>query len=111
MTVNRYFGDIVLKNYDAIVLLVRRVAELAYVKHGVLGNTDALGPITGIRLPKFLDGSWRKAMVQVYGCGRVARGVCEVRNQTSTGSRHPQSASNCCPISTGRRIPTCCWIP
>lgn len=56
-----------LKNDDTTVLLVRRIAELAYAKHGALNRTDDLGPITRTRLHTFLDGAWYEAMTQVYG--------------------------------------------
>jgi hypothetical protein len=56
-----------LKNDDTTVMLVRRIAELAYAKHGALDKTDDLGPITRTRLPTFLDGAWYEAMAQVYG--------------------------------------------
>ena len=56
-----------LKNDDTTVMLVRRIAELAYAKHGALDRTDDLGPVTRTRLPTFLDGAWYEAMAQVYG--------------------------------------------
>jgi hypothetical protein len=56
-----------LKNDDTTVILVRRIAELAYAKHGALDKTDDLGPITRTRLQTFLDGAWYEAMAQAYG--------------------------------------------
>lgn len=56
-----------LKNDDTTVMLVRRIAELAYAKHGALDRTDDLGPVTRTRLSTFLDGAWYEAMAQVYG--------------------------------------------
>src|ERR1700722_5825591 len=55
-----------LKNDDTTVLLVRRIAELAYAKHGDLKIDDDLGLITRTRLPTFLDGAWYETMTQVY---------------------------------------------
>jgi hypothetical protein len=49
------------KTDDTTVALVRRIAELAYAKHGDLGRTDDLGPILRTRLETFLDGAWYEA--------------------------------------------------
>jgi hypothetical protein len=46
------------KTDDTTVALVRRIAELAYSKHGNLDRTDDLGPIRQTRLESFLDGAW-----------------------------------------------------
>jgi hypothetical protein len=56
-----------LKNDDTTVMLVRRIAELAYAKHGALNKTYDLGPIARTRLQTFLDGAWYEAMTQVHG--------------------------------------------
>lgn len=56
-----------LKDDDTTVLLVQRIAELAYAKHGALEITGDLGPITRTRLPTFLDDAWSEAMAHVYG--------------------------------------------
>lgn len=45
------------KTDDTTVRLVRRIAELAYAKHGNLDRTDDLGPITRTRLETFLGHS------------------------------------------------------
>jgi hypothetical protein len=49
------------KTDDTTVLLVRRIAELAYAKYGDLDRTDDLGPIIRTRLETFLDGAWYEA--------------------------------------------------
>ncbi len=49
------------KTDDTTVALVRRIAELAYAKHGDLGKVDDLGPIMKTRLETFLDGAWYEA--------------------------------------------------
>ena len=46
------------KTDDTTVALVRRIAELAYAKHGDFARTDDLGPILQTRLESFLDGAW-----------------------------------------------------
>lgn len=46
------------KTDDTTVALVRRIAELAYAKHGDIARTDDLGPILQTRLESFLDGAW-----------------------------------------------------
>lgn len=55
------------KTDDMTVRLVRRIAELAYAKHGNLDRTDDLGPITRTRLQTFLDGAWYEAVAQALG--------------------------------------------
>jgi hypothetical protein len=49
------------KTDNTTVALVRRIAELAYAKHGSLDGTDDLGPILITRLDTFLDGAWYEA--------------------------------------------------
>jgi len=49
------------KTDDTTVALVRRIAELAYAKHGDINRTDDLGPIIRTRLETFLDGAWYEA--------------------------------------------------
>lgn len=49
------------KTDDTTVALVRRIAELAYAKHGDLDCTDDLGLILHTRLETFLDGAWYEA--------------------------------------------------
>jgi hypothetical protein len=56
-----------LKKDNTTVILVRRIAELAYAKHGALDKTDDLGSIKRTRLQTFMDGAWYEAMAQVYG--------------------------------------------
>jgi hypothetical protein len=55
------------KTDDTTVALVRRIAELAYSKHGNLDRTDDLGPIVGTRLDTFLDGAWYAATERSLG--------------------------------------------
>src|SRR5258708_3028392 len=55
------------KTDDTTVALVRRIAELAYAKHGELNRTDDLGPIIRTRLETFLDGAWYEATAQALG--------------------------------------------
>jgi hypothetical protein len=52
---------------DVTVALVRRIAELAYAKHGDLKKTDDLGVIMRTRLETFLDGAWYTAITQLHG--------------------------------------------
>lgn len=49
------------KTDETTVHLVRRIAELAYAKHGNLGIKNDLGPIRGMRLEGFMDGEWYEA--------------------------------------------------
>src|SRR5450631_1720071 len=55
------------KTDDTTVVLVRRIAELAYAKHGDLARTDDLGPILRTRLETFLDGAWYEATAHALG--------------------------------------------
>lgn len=55
------------KTDDTTVLLVRRIAELAYAKHGDLDRSDDLGPIARTRLETFLDGAWYEATARALG--------------------------------------------
>jgi hypothetical protein len=55
------------KTDDTTVRLVRRIAELAYAKHGNLDRTDDLGPIMRTRLETFLDGAWYEATTWALG--------------------------------------------
>jgi hypothetical protein len=55
------------KTDDTTVRLVRRIAELAYAKHGDLDRTDDLGPIIRTRLETFLDGAWYAATARALG--------------------------------------------
>jgi hypothetical protein len=55
------------KTDDTTVSLVRRIAELAYAKHGDLNRTDDLGPIIRTRLETFLDGAWYEATARALG--------------------------------------------
>ena len=55
------------KTDDTTVALVRRIAELAYAKHGDLGRTNDLGPIIQTRLETFLDGAWYEATAHALG--------------------------------------------
>ena len=55
------------KTDDTTVALVRRIAELAYAKHGDLGRADDLGPILRTRLETFLDGAWYEATARALG--------------------------------------------
>jgi hypothetical protein len=55
------------KTDDTTVALVRRIAELAYDKHGDLDRSDDLGPITRTRLETFLDDAWYKATARALG--------------------------------------------
>jgi hypothetical protein len=55
------------KTDDTTVALVRRIAELAYAKHGNLDRTDDLGPIMRTRLESFLDGAWYAATANALG--------------------------------------------
>lgn len=55
------------KTDDTTVALVRRIAELAYAKHGDLNRTDDLGPINRTRIETFLDGAWYQAEAQALG--------------------------------------------
>jgi hypothetical protein len=71
-----------LKNDDTTVLLVRRIAELAYAKYGALENTGDLGPITRTRLLTFLDGAWYEAMAQVYGGKLKAKKAYQVLRES-----------------------------
>lgn len=71
-----------LKNDDTTVILVRRIAELAYAKHGALDKTDDLGPITRTRLQTFLDGAWYEAMAQAYGGKLKAKKAYQVLRDT-----------------------------
>jgi hypothetical protein len=71
-----------LKNDDTTVMLVRRIAELAYAKHGALDKTDDLGPVTRTRLPTFLDGAWYEAMAQVYGGKLKAKKAYQVLRES-----------------------------
>ena len=56
-----------LKNDDTTVMLVQRIAELAYAKHGALHKTD-LGPITRTRLQTLSMAlgmrPWRRRMAE-----------------------------------------------
>jgi hypothetical protein len=54
------------KTDDTTVTLVRRIAELAYAKHGALDKTDDLGPIMRTRLETFLDGAWYEATTHAF---------------------------------------------
>lgn len=54
------------KTDDTTVTLVRRIAELAYAKHGALDKTDDLGPIMRTRLKTFLDGAWYEATTHAF---------------------------------------------
>ncbi|WP_354208420.1 MULTISPECIES: hypothetical protein [unclassified Bradyrhizobium] len=56
-----------MKNDDATVALVRRIAELAYAKHGAVNRADDLGPVMRTRLQTFLDGAWYEAMTEALG--------------------------------------------
>lgn len=49
------------KTDDTTVALVRRIAELAYAKHGDLERLDDLGSMGRVRLRTFLDGAWYDA--------------------------------------------------
>jgi hypothetical protein len=55
------------KTDDTTVALVRRIAELAYDKHGDFDRTDDLGPIIRTRLETFLDGAWYEATARALG--------------------------------------------
>jgi hypothetical protein len=55
------------KTDDTTVALVRRIAELAYAKHGDLNRADDLGPIIRTRLETFLDGAWYEATARTLG--------------------------------------------
>jgi hypothetical protein len=55
------------KTDDTTVVLVRRIAELAYAKYGDLDRTDDLGPIIHTRLGTFLDGAWYEATARALG--------------------------------------------
>jgi hypothetical protein len=55
------------KTDDTTVALIRRIAELAYAKHGDLNRTDDLGPIIRTRLETFLDGAWYEATASALG--------------------------------------------
>jgi len=55
------------KTDDTTVALVRKIAELAYSKHGDLDRTDDLGPIIRTRLKTFLDGAWYEATAHALG--------------------------------------------
>jgi hypothetical protein len=72
-----------LKNDNTTVTLVRRIAELAYAKHGALDKTDDLGPITRTRLQTFLDGAWYEAMAQAYGGKLKAKKAYQVLRDTA----------------------------
>jgi hypothetical protein len=70
------------KNDDTTVILVRRIAELAYAKHGALNKTDDLGPVTRTRLQTFLDGAWYEAMAEAYGGKLKAKKAYQVLRDT-----------------------------
>jgi hypothetical protein len=70
------------KKDNTTVILVRRVAELAYAKHGALDKTDDLGPITRTRLQTFLDGAWYEAMAHVYKGKLKAKKAYQVLRHT-----------------------------
>ncbi len=72
-----------LKNDDTTVMLVRRIAELAYTKHGALNRTDDLGPIRRTRLQTLLDGAWYEAMAEVYGGKLKAKKAFQVLRETN----------------------------
>src|SRR5262249_35130688 len=55
------------KTDDTTVVLVRKIAELAYAKHGDLGRTDDLGLIIHTRLNTLLDGAWYEATARALG--------------------------------------------
>jgi hypothetical protein len=55
------------KTDDVTVTLVRRIAELAFAKHGALEKADDLGLIMRTRLETFLDGAWYEAMTLAFG--------------------------------------------
>lgn len=61
------------KTDDVTVVLVRRIAELAYAKHGDLSRTDDLGPIIHTRIKDFLDGAWYEATAEALGSKLKAR--------------------------------------
>lgn len=55
------------KRDDVTVVLVRRIAELAYAKHGNLDNANDLGSIVSTRLETFLGGAWYEATTLALG--------------------------------------------
>ncbi len=55
------------KTDDVTVVLVRRIAELSFAKHGDLERTADLGPIIETRLETFLDGTWYNATALSLG--------------------------------------------
>lgn len=61
------------KTDDTTVVLVRRIAELAYAKHGDLARSDDLGPIARTRLETFLDGAWYEATAHALSSKLKAR--------------------------------------
>ncbi|WFU53654.1 hypothetical protein QA639_28870 [Bradyrhizobium pachyrhizi] len=71
-----------LKNDATTVLLVRRIAELAYAKHGALNETDDLGPVRRTRLQTLLDGAWYEAMAEVYGGKLKAKKAYQALRET-----------------------------
>lgn len=69
------------KTDDTTVVLVRRIAELAFAKHGDLGRTDDLGMNKSARLKTFLDGAWYEATWRALGSKLRARKQFEEMRQ------------------------------
>lgn len=61
------------KTDDITVVLVRRIAELAFAKHGDLGCTNDLGMNRSARLKTFLDGAWYEATWRALDSKLAAR--------------------------------------
>jgi hypothetical protein len=75
------------KTDDMTVRLVRRIAELAYAKHGDVDQTDDLGPITHTRLETFLDGAWYEATAHALGSKLKAKKLYQTKQIVMTNFR------------------------
>ncbi len=70
------------KRDDNTVALVRRIAELAYAKHGDLARTDDLGLMVKVRLRTFLGGAWYEAASDDLGSKLKAKREFESLRRT-----------------------------